>query len=76
MEYRVSFPKGSFRNVKRVLHGPVRPRYLGERLHIPSWWNQTAVIAVFDKIMADKVGYRAPLATLTLSTRSRLCSSA
>jgi hypothetical protein len=56
MEYRVSFPKGSFRNVNRVLHGPVRPRYLGERLHIPSWWNQTAVIAVFDKIMADKVG--------------------
>lgn len=56
LEYRVSFPKGSFRNFNRVLHGPTRPRYLGERLVAPTWWNQGAIIAVFDKIMADKVG--------------------
>lgn len=54
-EYRVSFPKGAFRNINRVNHGPVRPRYLGERLLPPDWWNQSAVISVFDKIMADKV---------------------
>jgi hypothetical protein len=52
----VSFPKGSFRNIHQVYHGPSRPRYLSERLVTPIWWNQSAVIAVFDKIMADKVG--------------------
>lgn len=56
-EYRVSFPKGAFRNINRVNHGPIRPRYLGERLHPPDWWNQNAVISVFDKIMADKVSF-------------------
>ena len=53
-EYRVSFPKGSFRNIHRINHGMTRPRYLSERLVTPGWWNQSAVIAVFDKIMADK----------------------
>lgn len=56
LEYRVSFPKGAFRNINRVRHGPVRPRYLADRLYPPPWWNQGTIIAVFDKVMADKVG--------------------
>lgn len=76
-EYRVSFPKGAFRNINRVSHGPVRPRYLAERLLPPDWWNRDAVISVFDKIMADKVSSLTRECQLTRrSTRSRRCSSA
>lgn len=57
LEYRVSFPKGAFRNINRVHHGPTRPRYLGERLVPPTWWHHNAVVAVFDKILADKVSF-------------------
>ncbi|BEI89114.1 uncharacterized protein CcaverHIS019_0204760 [Cutaneotrichosporon cavernicola] len=53
-EFRVSFLKGSFRNINRIHHGPTRPRYLGERLEPPAWWNQSSVVAVFDKILADR----------------------
>ncbi|KLT44188.1 hypothetical protein CC85DRAFT_257235, partial [Cutaneotrichosporon oleaginosum] len=58
LEYRVSFPKGAFRNINRIHHGPTRPRYLGERLTSPAWWNQSTVIAVLDKILADRVSTR------------------
>ncbi|KAL1406980.1 hypothetical protein Q8F55_006393 [Vanrija albida] len=54
IDYRATFPKGIFRNINNVTHGPVRPRYLGERLDPPEWWNQSAVVAVFDRILADK----------------------
>ncbi|GMK57249.1 hypothetical protein CspeluHIS016_0400830 [Cutaneotrichosporon spelunceum] len=54
LEFRVSFPKGAFRNINRIHHGPIRPRYLGERLEPPAWWNQSSVVAVFDKILADR----------------------
>lgn len=55
LEYRVSFPKGAFRNINRVHHGPNRPRYLGERLLAPGWWHHNQIVAVFDKILADQV---------------------
>lgn len=54
IDYRATFPKGVFRNINNVTHGLIRPRYLGERLNPPPWWNQSAVVAVFDRILADK----------------------
>ncbi|TXT13185.1 hypothetical protein VHUM_01586 [Vanrija humicola] len=51
IDYRATFPKGVFRNINNVTHGLIRPRYLGERLNPPEWWNQSAVVAVFDRIL-------------------------
>ncbi|OCF45755.1 hypothetical protein I317_00243 [Kwoniella heveanensis CBS 569] len=54
MEFKVSYPKGNFRNFNRFTYKGERPHYLGERLKAPSWWRHEAVISVFDKILADK----------------------
>jgi len=54
-EFKVSYPKGSFRNFNRFVHETARPSYLGEGMRVPSWWKHTDVITVFDKIMLDKV---------------------
>ena len=55
MEFKVSYPSGSFRNLNSVNYGSWRPAYLGERLRSPPWWKHAEVISVFDKIMRDKV---------------------
>ena len=55
MEFKVSYPKGCFRNLNRITSAGNRPPYLGERLRAPSWWRQSEVMAVFDKILLDKV---------------------
>ena len=55
MEFKISYPKGAFRNFNRFVHGHHRPTYLGERLKPPSWWKQTEIITAFDKVMHDKV---------------------
>ncbi|WVF69649.1 hypothetical protein IAT40_004428 [Kwoniella sp. CBS 6097] len=54
MEFKVSYPKGNFRNFNRFTYKGERPHYLGDRLKAPSWWRHEAVISVFDKILADK----------------------
>ncbi|OCF58670.1 hypothetical protein L486_03160 [Kwoniella mangroviensis CBS 10435] len=54
MEFKVSYPKGNFRNFNRFTYKGERPHYLGERLKAPSWWRHEAIISVFDKILADK----------------------
>ncbi|WVQ69409.1 uncharacterized protein L199_007626 [Kwoniella botswanensis] len=54
MEFKVSYPKGNFRNFNRFTCKGERPHYLGERLKAPSWWRHEAIISVFDKILADK----------------------
>jgi hypothetical protein len=56
IELKISYPKSSFRNLNKFIHGPERPSYLGERLRLPSWWHHTEVITAFDKIMLNKVG--------------------
>jgi len=55
MEFKVSYPKGCFRNLIRFIHSPERPTHLGERIRAPIWWN---IISVCDKIIFDKVGTR------------------
>ncbi|WWD00736.1 hypothetical protein V866_007671 [Kwoniella sp. B9012] len=54
MEFKVSYPKGNFRNFNRFTYKGERPHYLGDRLKAPSWWRHEAIISVFDKILADK----------------------
>nr|XP_019008347.1 uncharacterized protein I206_06906 [Kwoniella pini CBS 10737]OCF47128.1 hypothetical protein I206_06906 [Kwoniella pini CBS 10737] len=54
MEFKVSYPKGNFRNLNKFTYKGDRPHYLGERLKPPSWWRHEAIISVFDKILADK----------------------
>ena len=55
MEFKVSYPGGSFRNLNCIIHGSGRPPYLGDRLRSHPWWSHAEVITVFDKIMRDKV---------------------
>ncbi|WRT64656.1 uncharacterized protein IL334_001590 [Kwoniella shivajii] len=54
MEFKVSYPKGNFRNFNRFTYKGERPHYLGERLKAPSWWRHEVVISAFDKILTDK----------------------
>ncbi|WVQ75890.1 hypothetical protein IAR50_005524 [Cryptococcus sp. DSM 104548] len=55
MEFKVSYPKGSFRPFNKMTWAKgERPAYLGERLRVPGWWKAASVIVVFDKILADK----------------------
>ncbi|WWC86769.1 uncharacterized protein L201_001648 [Kwoniella dendrophila CBS 6074] len=54
MEFKVSYPKGNFKNFNKFNHKGERPNYLGERLKAPGWWRHEAVVSVFDKILADK----------------------
>ncbi|WVQ79913.1 hypothetical protein IAT38_002014 [Cryptococcus sp. DSM 104549] len=54
MEFKVSYPKGNFRNFNRFSYRGERPAFLGERLRAPGWWGFEAVVGVFDKILADK----------------------
>ena len=57
MEYKVSYPTGSFKNFNKIYDTATRdrPRYLGERFRVPSWWKHAEVMSTFDKIMVDKV---------------------
>ena len=55
IEFKVSYPRGHFRNFNKFIHGSQRPSFLGERLRAPAWWKQTEVISAFDKVMHDKV---------------------
>nr|XP_031858204.1 uncharacterized protein CI109_006347 [Kwoniella shandongensis]KAA5525276.1 hypothetical protein CI109_006347 [Kwoniella shandongensis] len=54
MEFKVSYPKGNFRNFNRLNYKGERPSYLGERVRAPVWWKHETVLSVFDKILADK----------------------
>ncbi|ODN79529.1 hypothetical protein L202_03489 [Cryptococcus amylolentus CBS 6039] len=55
MEFKVSYPKGSFRPFNKMTWAKgERPAYLGERLRVPGWWKAESVVVVFDKIIADK----------------------
>ncbi|WWD07517.1 hypothetical protein V865_005618 [Kwoniella europaea PYCC6329] len=54
IEFKVSYPKGNFRDFNRFTYKGERPHYLGDRLKAPSWWRHEAIISVFDKILADK----------------------
>ncbi|WVR04747.1 hypothetical protein IAU60_001758 [Kwoniella sp. DSM 27419] len=54
IEFKVSYPRGSFRNFHRVLYKGQRPHYLGERLKPPPWWHHEAIMAVFDKMLAER----------------------
>jgi hypothetical protein len=56
MEFKVSYPKGTFRNFNKIHYNETqRPNYLGERVKAPHWWKQAEVIAAFDKVMVDRV---------------------
>ncbi|ODO08610.1 hypothetical protein L198_00341 [Cryptococcus wingfieldii CBS 7118] len=55
MEFKVSYPKGSFRPFNKMTWAKgEKPAYLGERLRVPGWWKAESVVVVFDKILADK----------------------
>ena len=57
MEFKVSYPRGTFRNLNKFMHGPDRPPFLGDRLRAPAWWEQVNVMTAFDKILLDKVTF-------------------
>lgn len=60
VEFKISYPRGAFRNINRMVYGNERPAFLGERLKPPQWWKQTEIISAFDKVMLDKVSAGAP----------------
>lgn len=55
MDFKVSFPQGCFRNISRFIFKEMRPSFVDRQLHAPSWWKSKEVIAVFDKVMTDRV---------------------
>ncbi|ORY21289.1 AEX-3 domain-domain-containing protein [Naematelia encephala] len=71
MEFKVSYPKGCFRNFNKMIHGAERPTFLGERLAPPKWWRHAEVFSVFDKIMLDKHKKPTLFQRLTRSGMSR-----
>ncbi|WVN89327.1 uncharacterized protein L203_104549 [Cryptococcus depauperatus CBS 7841] len=55
MEFKVSYPKGTFRPLNKMTWSKGdRPTFLGERLRSPGWWKFESVIEVFDKFLTDK----------------------
>jgi hypothetical protein len=64
-ELKVAFLSKRFRTFNKVSHhkpgGSPPPQFLADKVPTPSWWKGGEVLAVFDKIMLDKVSCRSRL---------------
>lgn len=60
-ELKVAFLSKRFRTFNKVSHhkpeGSPPPQFLADKVPTPSWWKGGEVLAVFDKIMLEKVSY-------------------
>ena len=63
-ELKVAFLSKRFRTFNKVSHhkpeGSPPPQFLADKVPTPSWWKGGEVLAVFDKIMLEKVSCLVP----------------